>query len=528
MELKDYLRILRAHWVGVLVLALIGIGLAAAYNLSQPKVYEATSTGYVSSGDSSDPATASIADTLAKSRVKSYVDIATSTRAAQDVIDSLGLDESPAALVGQISVNQPTDTVVIKISARAATPGRGPAARRCVGEGAGQGGRQGRRCTSARRPAGLRVVPYTSAVLPSTPVLPRTNLNLALGLVLGLLLGFGYALLRHQFDRRIRSAEEVERTFGTPVIGLIPQSASMSRDKGVALQLAVTGPTASGSAGVAEAFRKLRTNLAYMDVDSPPRIIVVTSPKQSDGKSTVAANLAAAIAVGGQAVTLIDGDLRRPTVARALGVVDDVGLTDVLVGRITVAEVLQSHPDVPGLSVLASGPIPPNPSELLGSQAMHTLMADLARESIVIVDAPPLLPGHRRGGAHPLRRRRPRGDHPRRHARLRAHHLAEPHLDRPRPHARHHLQPDASQRGRWLPLRRLHPYEYAAEAKPASDRQARREAARPEVLTPVRPTRGRRSAHAPRPATSGCVARRLRSRRPARRAGRWTPPVRRG
>ena len=83
MELKDYLRILRAHWVGVLVLALIGIGLAVAYNLSQPKVYEATSTGYVSSGDSSDPATASIADTLAKSRVKSYVDIATSTRAAK-------------------------------------------------------------------------------------------------------------------------------------------------------------------------------------------------------------------------------------------------------------------------------------------------------------------------------------------------------------------------------------------------------------------------------------------------------------
>jgi capsular exopolysaccharide synthesis family protein len=391
MELKDYLRILRAHWVGVLVLTVIGLGLATAYNLSQPKVYEATSTGYVSSGDSSDPATASIADTLAKSRVKSYVDIATSTRAAQDVINSLGLDESPAALVGQISVDQPTDTVVIKISARAATPVE---AQQLADAWVKALAREVAKVDGAPQPGqpGLRVVPYTSAVLPSTPVLPRTNLNLALGLVLGLLLGFGYALLRHQFDRRIRSAEEVERTFGTPVIGLIPQSASMSRDKGVALQLAVTGPTASGSAGVAEAFRKLRTNLAYMDVDSPPRIIVVTSPKQSDGKSTVAANLAAAIAVGGQAVTLIDGDLRRPTVARALGVVDDVGLTDVLVGRINVAEVLQAHPDVPGLQVLASGPNPPNPSELLGSQAMHALMSDLARESIVIVDAPPLLP----------------------------------------------------------------------------------------------------------------------------------------
>jgi len=390
MELKDYLRILRAHWIGVLVLAVLGVGAAAAYSLSQPKVYEATSTGYVSSGDSSDPATASIADTLAKSRVKSYVDIATSTRAAQDVIDTLDLDESPAALVGQISVNQPTDTVVIKISARAATP---VAAQQLADAWVKAVSKEVAKVDGAPAPGqpGLRVVPYTSAVLPSTPVLPRTGLNLAVGLVLGLLLGFGYALLRHQFDRRIRSAEEVERTFGTPVIGLIPQSASMSRDHGVAL-LAVTGPTASASAGVAEAFRKLRTNLAYMDVDSPPRIIVVTSPKQSDGKSTVAANLAAAIAVGGQAVTLIDGDLRRPTVAKALGMVDDVGLTDVLVGRINVAEVLQSHPDVPGLRVLASGPIPPNPSELLGSQAMHALMSDLARESIVIVDAPPLLP----------------------------------------------------------------------------------------------------------------------------------------
>ena len=119
---------------------------------------------------------------------------------------------------------------------------------------------------------------------------------------------------------------------------------------------------------------------------------MVTSPKQSDGKSTVAANLAAAIAVGGQPVTLIDGDLRRPTVADSMAMVDGAGLTDVLVGRVSVAEVLQEHPDIPGLRVLASGAIPPNPSELLGSQAMRTLMSSLAEDSMVIIDAPPLLP----------------------------------------------------------------------------------------------------------------------------------------
>jgi capsular exopolysaccharide synthesis family protein len=121
-------------------------------------------------------------------------------------------------------------------------------------------------------------------------------------------------------------------------------------------------------------------------------VIVVTSPRQSDGKSTVAANLAAAIALAGQPVTLVDGDLRRPTVAESLGLVDGAGLTDVLVGSVRPAEVIQDHPDVPGLRVLASGAIPPNPSELLGSKAMNALIHELAAEAMVIIDAPPLLP----------------------------------------------------------------------------------------------------------------------------------------
>jgi capsular exopolysaccharide synthesis family protein len=223
-------------------------------------------------------------------------------------------------------------------------------------------------------------------------VLTRTNLNLALGFLLGLLLGIAYALVRHQFDRRLRSSEEVEKKFGVPVIGLVPQSNHMRQEDGKALTLAVTSSRASGGAGIAEAFRKLRTNLAFMDVDNPPRIIVVTSPKQSDGKSTIAANLAAAIAIGGQPVTLIDGDLRRPTVADSLAIVDGAGLTDILVGRVKPEEVIQNHPDVPGLRVLASGAIPPNPSELLGSQAMRHLMTELSMDAIVIIDAPPLLP----------------------------------------------------------------------------------------------------------------------------------------
>ena len=238
---------------------------------------------------------------------------------------------------------------------------------------------------------GLHMQVYSSAQ-PGAQVLPRTQLNLVVGLVLGLLLGFAYALIRKQFDRRLRSSEDVQKQFGIPVIGLVPQSSQVRQSDGRQLFLAVTGAATSSSASTAEAFRKLRTNLAYMDVDHPPRVIVVTSPKQSDGKSTIAANLAAAIAIGGQPVTLIDGDLRRPTVADSLAMVDGAGLTDVLVGRVKAEQVMQDHPDVPGLRVLASGAIPPNPSELLGSHVMATLIADLAKDAMVIIDAPPLLP----------------------------------------------------------------------------------------------------------------------------------------
>ena len=391
MELRDYVRIVLAHWLGVVLLILVGVGGAAAYNLTQPKVYQASATGIVSLGKTSSTADASIGDTLAKSKATSYAAIATSTKTAQQVVKNTGSSESAGALLGSITVSQPLDTALITVDARADDPEKAAQLANDWVTALSQEVAQLENVDPATDKAGLRLLSYGSSQ-GGSQVLPRTTLNLALGLLLGLLLGFAYALVRHQFDRRLRTSEEVEKQFGVPVIGLVPQSSHMRQEDGKALTLAVTVSPSSGNATTAEAFRKLRTNLAYMDVDNPPRVIVVTSPKPSDGKSTIAANLAAAIAIGGQPVTLIDGDLRRPTVADSLAIVDGAGLTDVLVGRVSAAEVIQDHPDVPGLRVLASGAIPPNPSELLGSQAMQHLMADLAKDAMVIIDAPPLLP----------------------------------------------------------------------------------------------------------------------------------------
>ena len=141
----------------------------------------------------------------------------------------------------------------------------------------------------------------------------------------------------------------------------------------------------------AEGFRQLRTNLQFVDIDKPPKIIAVTSALPKEGKSSTAMNLATALAESGQQVCLIEADLRKPSIAQALGLVGDVGLTSVLIGKTSLDAVLQNAGM--NLAVVTSGPIPPNPSELISSEAFrHTLQEAAARADVVIVDTAPLLP----------------------------------------------------------------------------------------------------------------------------------------
>ncbi len=143
---------------------------------------------------------------------------------------------------------------------------------------------------------------------------------------------------------------------------------------------------------VAESLRELRTNLQFIDVDNPPRVIVISSPLPGDGKSTTSANLAIVLAASGQRVVLIDGDLRRPMVANIFGLIDGAGLTDVLAGRALFDEVAQPVGVDGNLLVLGAGMLPPNPSEVLGSERMRDLMRTLSADATIIIDAPPLLP----------------------------------------------------------------------------------------------------------------------------------------
>lgn len=391
MELQDYLRALRNHWVGMLlILAAVAVAVAA-YTVAQPKVYAANATGFVGTGANENAALGSVNDQLAKSRATSYVDIATGRATAQQVIDDLGLDESPAGLVGRVSVKRPLDTVLLKITVRAPSPSD---AQRLADAWVAALADQVAAIESPRgKPADgtPRVVPIESADLPTRPVSPDPVRNGAIAVALGLLLGFGYAMLRDRVDRRLRSPAEIERRTGRSVVATIPAAPSLRHEPGARRGLAA-GDLSTASSAAAEAFRKLRTNLTYMRVDDPPRAIVITSPRPRDGKSTVAANLAGVLDSTGNPVVLVDGDLRRPTVASAFGVDPGIGLTSVLAGTVPLGEALQRPEGYENLLVLTAGSPAPNPSELLGSQAMRNVIAELRNQGFVVIDAPPLLP----------------------------------------------------------------------------------------------------------------------------------------
>jgi polysaccharide biosynthesis transport protein len=217
------------------------------------------------------------------------------------------------------------------------------------------------------------------ATVPSSPSSPRTSRNVALGILLGGLLGIGLALGREQFDRRLRDLEDVDEILQLPVLGTIPRSRAIA-DRGAGAALTPTG--AEG-----EAFRMLRASLHYFNVDRTVTSILVTSAAAQDGKTTVAWNLALAEARAGTRILYIEADLRRPSLAAALGIGDEDGLSLVLAG---VSQPTGALRTIQGVDVISAGPLPPNPAELIESKRMSELLQWAEAEyDRVIVDTPP-------------------------------------------------------------------------------------------------------------------------------------------
>jgi capsular exopolysaccharide synthesis family protein len=238
------------------------------------------------------------------------------------------------------------------------------------------------------------------AAFPGRPISPDVPLTLALALFTGLLLGVGGSVLRDQMDGTVRTRDELQLLVGLPVLGAIPRIDALVEPANGARKLRrrdaapAEGVTARfvedlPGAPVTEAYRSLRTNINFSNPAGRPRILVVTSPAPGDGKSTTAANLAMTMTKQGLRCLLIDADLRRGQLHDLFAVRREPGLSDVLMGdsaRAHAVQVSDVRPDF-----LATGTLPPNPAELLGSEAMAELLQALAAEyDSVVLDAPPM------------------------------------------------------------------------------------------------------------------------------------------
>ena len=382
MTLQQFLMVLRGRWITVCVTVVISLLGTVAYTLTQTPLYQASTRLYVSTTAGSSIADLYSGNRLSQDRVLSYTQLVTGETLAQRTIDRLDLNMTAAALTANVTAKSKLNTVLIDVGVLDTSPVRARDIANAMSDEFVLMVRELETPTRGAQPE-ARVVVEQRASIPSAPVVPKKVRNVALGIALGAMLGVGLALLRDQLDNTIKSAEALEELTGAGVIGFTPF------DKKLALAHALSFDTDNG--GTAESFRKIRTNLQFLAVDDPPRLIVIASSSPSEGKSTTSINIALALAEADHNVVLVDGDLRRPRLAKYLDLVGSVGFSAVISGGASLDDVLQKT-KFPQLTVLTAGTIPPNPSELLGSLAAKKMFGDLrAKFDYVIVDSSPLL-----------------------------------------------------------------------------------------------------------------------------------------
>ncbi|MGB4779389.1 polysaccharide biosynthesis tyrosine autokinase [Microbacterium sp.] len=385
MQLTDYLAALRRSWLLVLACGAIGAASGTILALLSPTVFQASTSLYVSVRNTGAATDLAQSTAYARQAVTSFVHVIPTAIVLDPVNTELALDVPISDLADQISASAPVNAQTMEIAVDDQDPSRAAQIANAVAHSFATVV-----STELERPTGtdvdskVRVEVTSPARVPTEPSSPNTGLSITLGLLVGLAVGLGLAVLRSMLDTRVRSVADVEETVSVPTLGTIafdPDAAT----RPLVVQAVPRDPRS-------EAFRRLRTNLRFVDRGSGTvPVFVITSAAPAEGKSTTAANTALAIAETGARVALVDADLRKPRLAANFAVEGGAGLSDVLVGRARLSDVVQQW-GLAKLFLLPAGPIPPNPAELLGSAAMARTLAELrAAFDVVVIDAPPLL-----------------------------------------------------------------------------------------------------------------------------------------
>ena len=345
-----------------------------------PKEYAATAQVLLNVPTSDVPATTSVYEQLVGTQLSSnlvvtYSDLVTSALVRSGVANLLR--EQGVTTPGALSTSLPPASYLINITAASTSPQvamltANAAAQVLTDTVAG--------LQAGQKQPGPRINTVGQATLPTVPFSPRPTLNLVIGGLLGLVVGLGLLGGIEALDRTVRTVSQVDALLAAPLLGVVPKHGRKT---------VVVGAKREGSEG--EPYRTLRTAVRFLDLDRPIRSILITSPMANEGKTSTAANLALALALAGERVILVDADLRRAGLGRALGIDSSVGLTSLVLGGVSTKDVLHNYAQ--NLLVVPSGPLPPNPSEILGSQLINNFLQELTGfADVVVIDAPPVLP----------------------------------------------------------------------------------------------------------------------------------------
>jgi polysaccharide biosynthesis transport protein len=384
VELRQYLRVLRAHWVLIVLSVVVCTAAAVGVAATRTPTYQAETQLFVTARPSAEDAGATYqASVFSQERVLSYVQMVSSPAILEPVIDELELQEATGELAGKIHASVPTGTVLLNITVADESPRQAAAIAEAVA-------RQFSAFVSRlETPAGasvsrVTVIPTKLAAVPAGPSSPRRPVYAALGLLFGIVLGVGGAFVREALDRRIRTEDDASSAADAPVLASVAE-----RGGSKVRPLVVSIEPASRRA---EAYRRLRANLSALIEARELRAFVVSSVEAGDGAATVAANVATVFAQAGRRVVVVDADLRRQSLAPLFDLAATPGLSNVLTDELSLESVARTGSEDLPVVVVASGSEPSSPSDLLASQRFLAVMAELAeRFDVVVVHAPPLL-----------------------------------------------------------------------------------------------------------------------------------------
>lgn len=384
MNSHEVARIIRKHWLLIALTTVLVAGLAAFASFRATPVYTAKSSLFVSLPSGNTASELSQGSAYAQGQMQSFAALATRPIVLSEVIDDLDLATTPAALGRRVGARVSGDTVILEVWASDTSPDQAAKIANSVVGSLNQAAGD----VSPKRDDGEPSVGMSTlgeATPPAYPSSPNKRRNVALGVVAGLLLGVAVAIARERADTRLRSVNDVASRTAAPLLAELPEDSSMNRTA-VAMRDEPIGP-------LAESFRRLRTNLEFLRVGGQSIALVVTSAEPGEGKTSTVLNLAVACAQSGDRVILIDADLHKPSAAKRMGLDDSHGLSTVLSGQMTFADAVQHGGRGLGIDILVAGPVPPNAADLLGSQEMKSLLADLLLAyDVILLDTPPILP----------------------------------------------------------------------------------------------------------------------------------------